>query len=143
MDGCQKGNMLVFLDTEFTSFVRPDLISIALVAQDERINSTAAVCSATLRASGFWWCMVMRFCAIAAYNPKWCFAPPVSPPCAGTHENALHPGQVAGFFFTRLTTIVCSQRPGHPARGLVPIGVQHLTAGSRKPPGARHCLQYR
>ena len=28
--------MLVCLDTEFTNFVRPDLISIALVARDER-----------------------------------------------------------------------------------------------------------
>jgi len=28
--------MLVFLDTEFTDFVRPDLISIALVAEDGR-----------------------------------------------------------------------------------------------------------
>lgn len=37
MDGCQKVNiMLVFLDTEFTAFVRPDLISIALVAEDGR-----------------------------------------------------------------------------------------------------------
>jgi hypothetical protein len=35
MDGCQKVNaMLVFLDTEFTDFVRPDLISIALVSED-------------------------------------------------------------------------------------------------------------
>jgi hypothetical protein len=28
--------MLVFLDTEFTDFVRPELISIALVAEDGR-----------------------------------------------------------------------------------------------------------
>ena len=28
--------MLVFLDTEFTSFVRPDLISIGLVAEEGR-----------------------------------------------------------------------------------------------------------
>ena len=28
--------MLVFLDTEFTDFVRPDLISIALVSEDGR-----------------------------------------------------------------------------------------------------------
>ena len=28
--------MLVFLDTEFTNFVRPDLISIALVSEDGR-----------------------------------------------------------------------------------------------------------
>lgn len=35
MDGCQKDNtMLVFLDTEFTDFYRPDLISLALVAED-------------------------------------------------------------------------------------------------------------
>ena len=37
MDGCQKVNaMLVFLDTEFTDFTRPDLISIGLVAEDGR-----------------------------------------------------------------------------------------------------------
>lgn len=37
MDGCQKVNaMLVFLDTEFTAFVRPDLISIGLVAEAGR-----------------------------------------------------------------------------------------------------------
>ncbi len=37
MDGCQKVNaMLVLLDTEFTAFVRPDLISIGLVAKDGR-----------------------------------------------------------------------------------------------------------
>ena len=28
--------MLMFLDTEFTNFVRPDLISLALVAKDGR-----------------------------------------------------------------------------------------------------------
>ena len=28
--------MLVFLDTEFTAFVRPDLISLALVSEDGR-----------------------------------------------------------------------------------------------------------
>ena len=28
--------MLVFLDTEFTDFVRPDLISLALVSEDGR-----------------------------------------------------------------------------------------------------------
>ena len=33
MDGRQKDNtMLVFLDTEFTKFAHPDLISLALVA---------------------------------------------------------------------------------------------------------------
>ena len=37
MDGHQKVNiMLVFLDTEFTDFVRPDLISLALVSEDGR-----------------------------------------------------------------------------------------------------------
>lgn len=37
MDGLQKVNaLLVFLDTEFKDFVRPDLISIALVAEDGR-----------------------------------------------------------------------------------------------------------
>lgn len=37
LDGCQKVHaMLIFLDTEFTDFVRPDLISIALVAEDGR-----------------------------------------------------------------------------------------------------------
>jgi len=37
MEGHQKVNiMLVFLDTEFTDFVRPDLISLALVSEDGR-----------------------------------------------------------------------------------------------------------
>ncbi len=37
MDGRQKDNtMLVFLDTEFTKFAHPDLISLALVAEDGR-----------------------------------------------------------------------------------------------------------
>ena len=37
MDGRKKGNpMLIFLDTEFTDFARPDLISLALVSEDGR-----------------------------------------------------------------------------------------------------------
>ncbi len=37
MDGCQKVNaMLVFLDTEFTDFFRPELISLALVSENGR-----------------------------------------------------------------------------------------------------------
>lgn len=47
--------MLVFLDTEFTDFVRPDLISIALVAEDgrefyaERTDYRHAACSDFVR----------------------------------------------------------------------------------------------
>ena len=43
--------MLVFLDTEFTDFIRPDLISIALLSEDgqefyaERTNYCHADCS--------------------------------------------------------------------------------------------------
>lgn len=37
MDGCKKVQaMLIFLDTEFTDFARPDLISLALVSEDGR-----------------------------------------------------------------------------------------------------------
>lgn len=56
MDGLQKVNaMLIFLDTEFTDFVRPDLISIALVAEDgrefyaERTDYHRDACSAFVR----------------------------------------------------------------------------------------------
>ena len=47
--------MLVFLDTEFTDFVRPDLISIALVSEDghefyaERTDYQRDACSAFVR----------------------------------------------------------------------------------------------
>jgi hypothetical protein len=43
--------MLVFLDTEFSDFTRPDLISLALVAEDgrefyaERTDYTATRCT--------------------------------------------------------------------------------------------------
>lgn len=56
MDGRQKGNvMLVFLDTEFTDLVRPDLISLALVSEDgrefyaERTDYTATRCTEFVR----------------------------------------------------------------------------------------------
>ena len=49
--------MLVFLDTEFTDFVRPDLISIGLVAEDgrefyaERTDYRSAECNDFVRAT--------------------------------------------------------------------------------------------
>jgi hypothetical protein len=65
------------------------------------------------------WDIARMTITLAAYNPSWCFAPPVSPPCAGRVKR-FKPGPVAGFFLAGLHTIVCSQRPGHPARGLLP-----------------------
>ena len=49
--------MLIFLDTEFTAFMRPDLISIALVSEDgrefyaERTDYRQADCSDFVRAT--------------------------------------------------------------------------------------------
>lgn len=34
--------MLVFLDTEFTDFARPELISLALVAEDGQLATSSA-----------------------------------------------------------------------------------------------------